>query len=224
MIYLYALCPSLAAFPEPPVGIGEAEVEVLTVEPLGAVIERDVDVAQLKANDAKLMEAVLAHDRVLGHFFSQTPLLPLRFGTQFKDIDSIKAFLADQGETYRQRLEHLLDKAEYLVKLMPQPLELPAIADELKGRDYFLAKKQRLQAQTAVLNQQAAELQQFLDGLETSNIPFVRSTPQDTEERLHILLSRDADATQAFMLAWQQQLSTWQIVCSEPLPPYHFAA
>jgi len=180
MIYLYALCPSLAAFPEPPVGIGEAEVEVLTVEPLGAVIERDVDVAQLKANDAKLMEAVLAHDRVLGHFFSQTPLLPLRFGTQFKDIDSIKAFLADQGETYRQRLEHLLDKAEYLVKLMPQPLELPAIADELKGRDYFLAKKQRLQAQTAVLNQQAAELQQFLDGLETSHIPFVRSTPQDT--------------------------------------------
>ena len=107
---------------------------------------------------------------------------------------------------------------------MPQPLELPAIADELKGRDYFLAKKQRLQAQTAVLNQQAAELQQFLDGLETSHIPFVRSTPQDTEERLHILLSRDADATQAFMLAWQQQLSTWQIVCSEPLPPYHFAA
>ena len=73
MIYLYALCPSLAAFPEPPVGIGEAEVEVLTVEPLGAVIERDVDVAQLKANDAKLMEAVLAHDRVLGHFFLANP-------------------------------------------------------------------------------------------------------------------------------------------------------
>jgi len=224
MIYLYALCPSLAVSLAPPVGIGDSPVEVLTIEPLGAVIERDVDVAQLKEDDAKLMEAVLAHDRVLGHFFSQTPLLPLRFGTQFKDIDSVKSFLADQGETYRQRLEHLQDKAEYLVKLMPQPLEMPAIADELKGRDYFLAKKQRLQAQTAALNQQAEELQQFFDYLASHQIPCVRSTPQETEERLHVLLSRDADATQAFMLTWQQQLPTWQLVCSEPLPPYHFAA
>lgn len=223
MIYLYALCPSTTVFPDPPFGIGDSQVEVLAIEPLGAVIERNVDVAQLKEDDQKLMAAVLAHDRVLGHFFAQTPLLPLRFGTQFQDIDSVSAFLAEQGDTYRQKLDHLQGKAEYLVKLTPQAIELPAIADDLKGRDYFLAKKQRLQDQTATLNQQQTDFQQFLSALDAAGIPFVQSAPHDTEERLHVLLSRDVDVTEQFMLTWQQQLPTWQLVCSEPLPPYHFA-
>lgn len=223
MIYLYALCPSAAAYPDPPMGIGDAPVEVLTVAALGAIIERHVDVAQLQEDDTKLMAAVLAHDRVLGHFFSQVPLLPLRFGTQLKDIASVETFLAEQGDTYRQTLDRLQDKAEYLVKLTPQPLEMPAIADNLKGRDYFLAKKQRLQDQTAALNQQNEDFQQFLAALEAADIPFVQSAPHDTEERLHVLLSRDLEATQQLMLTWQQQLPTWQLICSEPLPPYHFA-
>ena len=223
MIYLYALCPNAAAYPDPPMGIGDAPVEVLTVESLGAIIERDVDVAQLQADDERLMAAVLAHDRVLGQFFSQVPLLPLRFGTQLKDIASVEAFLAEQGSTYRQKLDRLQDKAEYLVKLTPQPLEMPAIADDLKGRDYFLAKKQRLQDQTTALDQQQADYQQFIEKLEGADIPLVRSTPHETEERLHVLLSRDAEATQQLMLTWQEQLPTWQLVCSEPLPPYHFA-
>lgn len=224
MIYLYALCPSLAVSSDLPEGIGASNVEILTVASLGAVIERDIDIAQIQADDTKLMAAVLAHDRVLAHFFDQAPLLPLRFGTQFRDVDSVKTFLASQGAAYRQKLDRLQDKAEYLVKLIPQALEMPAIAPDLKGRDYFLAKKQRLHAQTAALNQQADELQEFLTALAAANIPVVRSAPQDNEERLHVLLSRDAAKTQQFMTTWQQQLPTWQLICSEPLPPYHFAA
>ena len=223
MIYLYALCPSLVGFSDFPEGIGTAPIEVITVGPLGAVIERDVDIAQIQADDTQLMTAVLAHDRVLGHLFTQTPLLPLRFGTQFKDIDSVKTVLSTQGETYRQKLDYLQDKAEYLVKLLPQPLELPAIADDLKGRDYFLAKKQRLQDHSTALNEQTEDLQNFLSSLQAANIPLVQSAPQDNEERLHVLLSRDVGRTQQLMASWQVQLPTWQLICSEPLPPYHFA-
>ena len=224
MIYLYALCPSSTVAADLPEGIGTAQVEVLTVGPVGAVIERDVDIAQLQADDTQLMTAVLAHDRILGHLFAHSPLLPLRFGTQFKDVDSVKAFLTAQGETYQQKLTHLQDRAEYLVKLIPQPLDFPAIADDLKGRDYFLAKKQRLQDHSTALQQQTDDLQDFLANLASQDIPLVHSAPQDSEERLHVLLSRDAAATQELINAWQQQLPTWQVICSEPLPPYHFAA
>lgn len=224
MIYLYALCPSLAVSSGFPEGIGTAPVEVLTVGPLGAVIEPDVDIAQIQADDTQLMTAVLAHDRILGHFFTQTPLLPLRFGTQFKDLDSVKTLLSAQGETYRQKLDYLQDKAEYLVKLIPQPLDLPEIATDLRGRDYFLAKKQRLQDHTIALHEQADHLQRFLADLQAANIPLVQNAPQDNEERLHVLLSRDAETTQQLMKTWQEQLPTWQLLCSEPLPPYHFAS
>ena len=224
MIYLYALCPSTTVAADLPEGIGTAQVEVLTVGPVGAVIERDVDIAQIQTDDTQLMAAVLAHDRILGHLFTHTPLLPLRFGTQLKDVDSVKAFLAAQGKTYHQKLTHLQDRAEYLVKLIPQPLDLPAIADDLKGRDYFLAKKQRLQDHSAALQQQADDLEDFFAGLTSQDIPLVRSASQDGEERLHVLLSRNVAATQELMNTWQQQLPTWQVICSEPLPPYHFAA
>ncbi|WP_160299492.1 GvpL/GvpF family gas vesicle protein [Leptolyngbya iicbica] len=224
MIYLYALCPNSTETNNLPEGIGTAQVEVLTVGTLGAVIERDVDIAQIQKDDAQLMAAVLAHDRILSHLFTYSPLLPLRFGTQFSNSEAVTTFLKTQGETYRQKLSHLQDRAEYLVKLIPQPLDLPAIASDLKGREYFLAKKQRLQDHTAALNQQADELQTFLTDLATQDIPLVRSAPQDHEERLHVLLSRDTDTTEQVIMTWQEQLPNWQVVCSEPLPPYHFAA
>jgi hypothetical protein len=224
MIYLYALCPNSTVADDLPEGIGTAPVEVLTVGRLGAVIEREVDITQIQADDSRLMAAVLAHDRVLNHLFTHIPLLPLRFGTQFNDIDSVITLLEAEGETYHQKLSHLQDRAEYLIKLVPQSLELPEIASDIKGREYFLAKKQRLQDHTAALNQQADELQNFLTDLTTQNIPLVRSTPQDNEERLHVLLSRDNEVTQQLVSAWQEKLTTWQVVCSEPLPPYHFAA
>lgn len=224
MIYLYALCPNLLDPPQFPAGIGSKAVELLTVDQVGAIIERDIDVAQLKTDDARLMDAVLAHDRVLGYCFDQMPLLPLRFGTQFKDVASIQAFLQAQGQVYAHKLETLKAKAEYLLKLSPKLPEIPPVSTELKGRDYFLAKKARLQAQTAAAEQQAAELQEFLASLEAAGIPLVQSPPQGTEERLHILLTREREATQSLVEQWQEKLSTWQLEHSDPLPPYHFAS
>lgn len=224
MIYVYALCPSPPAPLSLPEGIAHAEVDLVVVGQLGAIAEPNVDIAQVKENDAKLMDAVLAHDRVLGQLFDQIPLLPLRFGTHFKDEAALETFLESHEETYCERLDSLQDKAEYLLKLSRRSLYMPEIDSQLKGREYFLEKKRRLQTHSEALTQQENELQAFLAVLEAADIPFVQSTPQEGEERLHILLERDADRTQALMTEWQQQLPTWQLICSEPLPPYHFAA
>ncbi|HEY9889939.1 MAG TPA: GvpL/GvpF family gas vesicle protein [Candidatus Obscuribacterales bacterium] len=223
MLYVYAFCPPLPTPSALPTGITGAAVQVVTVDTLGAIAESGVDVAQLKADDDQLMQAVLTHDRVLNDLFAQVPLLPLRFGTQFNDEEALSTFLHQHSATYQARLTALCDRAEYLLKLTPQPLPLPDLDPNLKGRDYFLAKKERLQAQTAAVTQQSAEFEAFLAQLEAHQTPFVLSTPQDTEERLYLLLSRDAAATQTAVAQWQQQLPTWQLGCSEPLPPYHFA-
>ncbi|MGD1940598.1 MAG: GvpL/GvpF family gas vesicle protein [Leptolyngbyaceae cyanobacterium] len=222
MIYVYALCPTPGESLSLPQGIAQP-VQLLVVEGLGAIVESEIDVAQVREDDAQLMEAVLAHDRVLGQLFAQLPLLPLRFGTQFKDRSSLQAFLQNQQQTYLQRLQALQDRAEYLLKLSPQPYVAPEVDETVRGREYFLAKKRRLQEQAAALAQQQEDLQNFLAALTTANIPFVQSPPQEEEERLHILLSRDAMTAQTLLAEWQRQLPTWQLVCSEPLPPYHFA-
>ncbi|MEM1291107.1 MAG: GvpL/GvpF family gas vesicle protein [Cyanobacteria bacterium P01_H01_bin.162] len=222
MIYVYALCPTPGESLSLPQGIAQP-VQLLVAEGLGAIAEPEVDVAQVREDDAQLMEAVLAHDRVLGQLFAQMPLLPLRFGTQFKDRSSLQTFLHSHQQTYLQRLQTLQDRAEYLLKLSPQPYAAPAVDETVRGREYFLAKKRRLQEQTAALAQQQGELQSFLTTLTAAHIPFVQSAPQEEEERLHILLSRDALTAQTLLAEWQRQLPTWQLVCSEPLPPYHFA-
>lgn len=223
MIYAYALCPSPPEIPSLPQGIRASAVDVVTAGPVGAIVETAIDIAQIKEDDTQLMEAVLAHDRVLGHLFSHMPLLPLRFGTQFKDLSSVKTFLETNGTAYQHKLEILRDRAEYLIKLSPQPIELPEIQSSLRGRDYFLAKKQRIQAQSAALTQQAEEFTQFLAHLAATDVPFVHITPQDNEERLYALLSREMEQAQAAIALWQAQIPTWQITFSEPLPPYHFA-
>ena len=91
MIYVYALCPTPGESLSLPQGIAQP-VQLLVAEGLGAIAEPEVDVAQVREDDAQLMEAVLAHDRVLGQLFAQMPLLPLRFGTQFKDLSSLQTF------------------------------------------------------------------------------------------------------------------------------------
>jgi hypothetical protein len=224
MIYVYALCPNPESPLSLPAGMATPQVELLGVGQLGAIAEPNIDIAQVKEDDAQLMDAVLAHDRVLGHLFDQTPLLPLRFGTQFKDRDSLSTFLTSHEATYRTRLATLQDKAEYLLKLVPKPLTLPDVDAALKGREYFLEKKRRLQAYSDAQTQQAEELQTFLTTLDAHGIPFVQSSPHEGEERLHLLLARDVAQTQALVTQWQQPLSVWQLICSEPLPPYHFAA
>lgn len=222
MIYVYAFCPNPDTSLMMPEGILQP-VQLVTVEQLGAIAEYDVDVAPMKENDVQLMNAVLAHDRVLGDMFSQVPLLPLRFGTQFKDAAALESFLESHAETYRERLATLQDKAEYLLKLSPKLPEIVTFENSLKGRDYFLAKKQRLQAQAQTQADQQAEFQQFIEFLEKASIPFVQSPPQEEAERLHLLLSRDAEHTHSCITEWQHQLPNWQLHCSEPLPPYHFA-
>lgn len=223
MLYVYAFCPKPSISLTLPAGITHATVQVITGEKLAAIAEPDIDVAQIKDDDQQLMGAILAHDHVLVQLFDQTALLPLRFGTQFQNTASLETYLRTHQDTHLQTLATLADRAEYLVKLIPHAYSPMPVDEQLKGREYFLAKKKRLQAQTQFQTQQTSELQQFVGHLEAIPIQYLEGSPQEEQVRFHILADRDATALQSHLKTWQQQLPSWEISLSDPLPPYHFA-
>ncbi|MBI4783690.1 MAG: GvpL/GvpF family gas vesicle protein [Oscillatoriophycideae cyanobacterium NC_groundwater_1537_Pr4_S-0.65um_50_18] len=225
-MYTYAFLPNLDASLKLPTGIAKP-VELLRVHELAALIEPDLEVANLQESDDRLMRAIVSHDRVIRQMFQQTALLPLRFGTQFVSQQGLIEHLQAHQSEYVAKLAMLKGRAEYLLKLVPVPLAEIPIAAEVKGKAYFLAKKQAYEAQTAWQQQQQAELQQIAEAIALQYPNWVRgesnSDAKGTIERFYIL----GDRIQERLLyehfkTWQMQYSAWEISLEEPLPPYHF--
>ncbi|MBD0334791.1 MAG: GvpL/GvpF family gas vesicle protein [Cyanobacteria bacterium Co-bin13] len=222
-LYVYAVCRLPAAGLTLPLGI-ERETVLVTVEGIAAIAEAGLDLAALQADDQRLLTAVLTHDRVIFDLFNQTTLLPLRFGIQLAS-SSLEKHLRDNLETYRRRLTTLTDKAEYQVKLTPTEIALPPLPDGLTGRDYFLAKKNRLQEQAAQQQRQRDELNRLVADIQAA-YPKVQTGESDEGiPRLYLLLDRDqAQPLLQAAESWQRQSPHWQIALSEALPPYHFVS
>ncbi len=220
-LYVYGLCLSPAQPLDLPPGI-EGQVSLVTVGDLAALVETDIDLEVIQADHTRLLTAVLSHDRVLCHLFQQTPLLPLRFGTQFPALEYLEAYLSQEQAAYQAKLTDLADQAEYQLKLIPTDLDSPPIPEGLKGRDYFLAKKQSLQALTAAQQQQQDERQTLIQAIAAA---YANSVVDDTPPatKVYLLLARSQqDALAQALTQWQAQAPHWQIHLSSPLPPYHF--
>lgn len=221
-LYLYSICPRPLQPLPLPLGLA-APTQLIAVDNVAAVVETGVDLQTLQTDEPRLLNAVLSHDRVICELFQHTPLLPLRFGTQIASIEHLKAHLANQGADYAAKLAVLGDRVEYQLKLMAQAVELPPLAQGLTGRDYFLAKKQRLQDQTAAQEQQHQELDQLLNELYTTYDNCIEAESPAGEARVYLLIDRAAaEVLEQRVEAWRSQTTHWQIMLSEPLPPYHF--
>lgn len=220
-LYVYGICQHPTGWLEMPTGI-EGEVAWVTVGELAALVEPNLDLEAIQADNSRLLTAVLSHDRVLCHVFQQVPLLPLRFGTQLASMEQLQAYLRQHQDAYQAKLTTLADQAEYQIKLIPTDLEPPPLPEGLKGRDYFLAKKQRLQDLTQAQQQQQDEGQRLLEAMATAYASAVvdNATPAT---KVYLLVPRsEADALLQAVAQWQAQSSHWQMQVSDALPPYHF--
>ena len=220
-IYLYSICPTPSQPLPLPLGLSEP-TQLIVVDGIAALIETGIDLETLQTDEPRLLNAVLSHDRVICELFQQTPLLPLRFGTQIASIDHLKAHLASQRADYIAKLNILAPKVEYQVKLIAQDVPLPPLAEGLTGRDYFLAKKQRLQDQGEAQEQQQIELGQILDAISSAYGDCIETEAPAGEARVYILVDREQDNLPQWMDDLRSQITHWQILLSEPLPPYHF--
>ena len=224
-MYVYAFLNAPVDEIELPMGI-EASSTLVVCGALAALTEPALSTESLQQTDERLMRAVMDHDRVIQELFQTTTVLPLRFGTSFLSESHLMSHLQEKQENYCEQLEVLENKAEYLIKLLPytyqpdnKPLDNKPI--EKTGRNYFLAKKQRYEAQSSYQTQQQQELNDFCQFLQAQPCEMIQGKGDEEVERLFVLLQRSQES-------WFRQLlhnhtaHCWQIHIGDALPPYHF--
>ena len=198
-------------------------LETVKADRLLAVVEPELTVDSLQTSDEQLMQAVLKHDRIICDLFAQTTVLPLRFGTYFVSKEALLAHLTDRQTQYLDQLARLDGKAEYLLKLIPKREPETAIAPDLKGKDYFLAKKQRIQEQADWQQQQQIERSNLMQHFTEAGILHQAVESREGIERLYLLGDRSGEEKLRGVLAgWQAQCSRWELDLSGALPLYHF--
>ncbi|NEP15508.1 MAG: hypothetical protein F6J97_01250 [Leptolyngbya sp. SIO4C1] len=167
---------------------------------VGAVIEADIDLTAMQQDDAQLVTAVVNHDRVICDLFETLTLLPLRFGTQFVSEAALRSHLQSHATDYQARLQSLVGKAEYCLKLAP--LVLPT-------------------DQAAPAEQQLTQLQDALR--QTFLAVQFESSSETSACRAYLLTEQSSAGLQQTVEAWQVTYPLWDISLSEARPPYHFA-
>lgn len=206
-----------------PFGIENA-LEIIHSGPIGAVVESAIALENLQLDDDLLLRAALEHDRVICELFAKTTLLPLRFGTRFLSEEGLVAHLEEHADTYLEKLQNLKDKAEFTLKLIPieLPPDLPLAATS--GREYFLAKKKRLEEQQAHQELQVSELETLLLCIADLADDFKVAEPQESGiQRIHFLAERRLNLDiDHYVQEWQANYATWKIELERDLPPYHF--
>lgn len=197
-------------------------LQTVKADRLAAVVEPALTVDSLQTSDERLMQAVLKHDRIICDLFAQTTVLPLRFGTYFVSKEALQAHLTDRQAQYLELLSQLDGKAEYLLKLIPKQEVETTAASDLKGTDYFLAKKQRVQEQ-AECQQQQNERSNLMQHLADAGISYQPVESREGVERLYVLGDRAGEEQLKKLLAqWQEQCPRWELDLSGALPLYHF--
>lgn len=208
-----------------PMGI-ESDSTLVICNQIAALVEPNLAVDDLRENDERLVRAVVDHDRVIQELFTIATVLPLRFGTVFLSEQHLVEHLHDRQAHYTAQLERLEGRAEYLVKLQPLPFSQDDAEPETQtGRKYFLAKKQRYQAQTQYKQQQQQELDHYVDSLRQQGLEILQGEGDEEVERIYILGDRPPSADTVQQLQDQaEQYTTWQVSVGNPLPPYHFVS
>ncbi|MEB3211065.1 MAG: GvpL/GvpF family gas vesicle protein [Leptolyngbyaceae bacterium] len=221
-VYVYAFLRRPTVALTLPPGINSS-VEIACVGDIAAITESGIAIEALQSDDANLMQAIVAHDRVLRAIFEQTAILPLRFGTCFVSGDRLMEHLHQHASTYLTSLEDLSGKAEYMLKAIPLELETPPIDQETKGKAYLLEKKRQYQAQSSYQQQQRDELDDLLHLIDQA-YPYVFAASDDSEvKKINILHSRkEEDSLLQTYLQWRDRYQSWDLHLSEALPPYHF--
>lgn len=226
MLYLYALIGTpaidLSAFS---LGLRNP-LHVVGQASLYGVVEEDPFAEGLPEDDQVLLAAVLQHDRIVQALFEQTPVLPLRFGSQFANCEQLEGYLVEHTALYTEQLQHFQDQAEFTLSFSPQSgvtPTLPPAAELPKGRDYFLAKKQRLLAENDRLQVQQSQWVSLQQSIQRAYPHCVWSDSESPRAYLLVSFKREPHLRKQVQ-QWEQTYAEWQIQVSPPLPPYHFVA
>lgn len=207
-----------------PMGI-QQPTQLLGVDQLSAIVEPDLDIERLQTDDEQLMQAVLAHDRVIQSIFEQTMVLPLRFGTCFTSAERLLDHLEQRSLSYQKFLSDYAGKAEYTLKAIPLEPSAARPATPAKGKEYLLQKKRQYQAQASYQQRQQDEFDNLLQSI-NALYPYESGNSLDSDiRRINLLCDRNKESKlREHCQTWNVACTSWELSLSDALPPYHFVS
>jgi Gas vesicle synthesis protein GvpL/GvpF len=190
----------------------------------------------------------VAHQAVNERLHERTPgLIPLNFGTVFRDDERVRAMLRDQAPVLRERLQAVRGRSEWVVALhrtsnltvdhlrerSPKLQTLEAeIAAAPPGRAHLMRRRlvEARQEEARRLDSAAARevlqaLQAVADGVYAEPLPSPAEAADRPLVRASVLVRRDAE--QQFMEAVEELERQWgepefRFTLTGPWPPYRF--
>lgn len=221
-LYTYGFLGTPVASLELPVGISSS-VRLISSAGVSALVEPGISLELLQNNDEELIKAVLCHDRVISEIFRKTTVLPLRFGTSFESKKSLLTHLESHAEEYLEKLNQLNQKSEYILKFIARTPDQSIIPTEARGKQYFLAKKQRYQVQQDFYTVQTGEWENAVDQITEIYKSAIVVKPENEAARIYVLVSRENEHLLAEQfLTWQKACPSWELQLGEAVAPYHF--
>jgi hypothetical protein len=247
LVYVYAVLPRAVA--NGLVGIGGQRVRWVSQDNLVAAVS---DVPEEEFGEEPLNERIgdmswlgphaVAHQEVNSELHERAEaIVPLAFGTVFRDDDRVRQLLRDQALTLSTRLEAVRGCAEWVVALhLLKSLEVDdepsvvAARSEIEsttpGRAHLLRQRMAALERDAARRLQADASEAVLTSLRQSAVDvFAEPLPTDTVERpllrASVLVRREAesrflDHIDQLRTRWAEP--TYRLLLTGPWPPYRF--
>ncbi|MFQ3661776.1 MAG: GvpL/GvpF family gas vesicle protein [Chloroflexaceae bacterium] len=147
--YVYGITDGAPEALAPGVGPG-APVEVLVVGELGAIISPvplaafTPEAVRARQDDlAWLANQVRLHQEVLARALSQATVVPLRFGTVFRDAEGVRAMVREHAARFREALTYLAGRQEWGLSISVDRARLAEHVATASPRLQHLAARQR---------------------------------------------------------------------------------
>jgi hypothetical protein len=263
LLYVYGIVPAPAVPPPPRLGRGEEALTGIGGAPVGLVVEGPIAAAASAVPAEEFDEEPLnsrlrdlewlapratAHQAVNARLMElDDALLPLSFGSVYRDEASLRRMLAERAEDFARRLEAVRGRAEWVVTLTRDEAGALAalerdsdalrrlneeIAASPPGRQYLVSRRLGTVRKQELANLDAEAIQSAVLGLagtveQVYREPLAEGAAGGPVARASVLVPRAREA--AFLEEIGRLDRLWgargyALVATGPWPPYRFGA
>ena len=237
VLYLYGVTQSRPAKPLFHVGVDlQSPVDAIECEGVICWVSR-VPAEDFETSLAKNMEnldwlatASVAHQRAIQSIAQHTDILPARFGTIFRDEQSLEAHIEGHLKQIARDFKRLKDADEWGIKIFESTPTLTAVPKVSSGKEYLMAKAALLPKKRSaqIPAEELAEFQSVLDEIAEEAAPAGRISSGQRGLLFQTSLLVKRANRQRLESVLKKFSSQWadnrRIECSGPWPPYSFVS
>ena len=237
VLYLYGMTQSRPSAPVRQPGVDlESQIEAVDCEGIVCWMSR-VSATEFEQSLATNMEnldwlstASVAHQRAIAALAQKTDILPARFGTVFRDENSLRKHVRARMPELAKDFKRVKDADEWGVKVFESAPAAATVPKVKSGKDYLMAKAAMIPRKNAtqIPEEELADFQAALaDVAEDTAAPGrISSGQRGLSFQTTLLVKRSnrqplQSVLKKFSKRWA---ATRRIECTGPWPPYSFVS